>query len=95
LGLAALENPEIIIEVSSDSTENYDRLEKFDCYKTIPSFREYVLVSSKKKKVEVIKRISEAEWLSHTYSENEDRVLIGECSISFADIHSKAELPAS
>lgn len=31
-GLDALENSEIIIEVLSDSTENYDRLEKFDCY---------------------------------------------------------------
>ncbi|HEV7378742.1 MAG TPA: Uma2 family endonuclease, partial [Dyadobacter sp.] len=37
-GLDALLNPEIIVEVLSDSTENYDRLGKFDCYKTIPSF---------------------------------------------------------
>ena len=60
-GLDSLLNPEIVIEVLSESTEKYDRLEKFDCYKTIPSFREYVLVSSKMKKVEVIKKLSEAE----------------------------------
>ncbi|AYQ35739.1 Uma2 family endonuclease [Runella sp. SP2] len=88
-GLDALENPEIIIEVLSDSTEAYDRLEKFDCYKTIPSFREYVLVSSKKKKVEVIKKLSEAEWLSHTYNENDTTLQIGECSIALADIYHK------
>jgi Uma2 family endonuclease len=89
----ALENPEIIIEVLSDSTESYDRLEKFDCYKTIPSFREYVLVSSKKKKVEVIKKLSDAEWLSHTYTEKDERILINECYILLADIYNKVELP--
>ena len=91
-GLDALENPEIIIEVLSESTESYDRLEKFDCYKTIPSFREYVLVSSKKKKIEVIRKLSDAEWLSHTYA-HEDTAVIGSCSILLEDIYNKVELP--
>jgi len=91
-GPDALLNPEIVIEVLSESTEKYDRLEKFDCYKTIPSFREYVLVSSKMKKVEVIKKLSEAEWLSHTYNEKDEFVLIGECSILMADIYNKVDL---
>ena len=90
-GLDALENPGIIIEVLSTSTESYDRLEKFDCYKTIPSFHEYVLVSSGKKKVEVVKKLSEAEWLSHTYTEKDENILIGECLISMADIYNKVE----
>jgi len=91
-GIDALLNPEIVIEVLSESTEKYDRLEKFDCYKTISSFREYVLVSSKMKKVEVIKKLSEAEWLSHTYTEKDESVLIGECSILMADIYNKVNL---
>lgn len=90
-GLDALENPEIIIEVTSDSTESYDRLEKFDCYKTIPTFREYVLVSSKKKKVEVVQKLSEPEWLSHTYTENDESVRIGNCEILMSDIYNKVE----
>jgi len=92
-GLDALENPEIIIEVLSESTGSYDRLEKFDCYKTIPSFKEYVLVSSKKKKVEVIKKLSDAEWLSHTYGHEDTAVSIGSCSILLEDIYNKVELP--
>ncbi|MCF2442375.1 Uma2 family endonuclease [Dyadobacter sp. CY345] len=92
-GLEALMNPEIIVEVLSDSTEAYDRSEKFDCYKTIPSFREYVLVSSKKKKIEVIKKINEAEWLSHTYTEKDEYVMIGECSIALDKIYNKVDLP--
>ncbi len=91
-GLDALENPEIIVEVLSDSTESYDRLEKFDCYKTIPSFREYVLVSSKKKKVEVIKKLNDAEWLSHTYSENDTTIQVVDCLIGLSEIYRKVVL---
>lgn len=45
-------NPLLIIEVLSDSTEAYDRGEKFSNYCTIPSFREYVLVSQDRLQVE-------------------------------------------
>jgi len=52
-----------------------------------------VLVSSKKKKVEVIKKLSDAEWLSHTYTEKDEKVLINECYILLQDIYNKVELP--
>jgi len=38
-------NPSVVVEVLSDSTESYDRGEKFENYKRIPSLKEYVLVS--------------------------------------------------
>ena len=38
-------NPTLLVEVLSKSTEAYDRGNKFDHYRTIPSLREYVLVS--------------------------------------------------
>jgi Uma2 family endonuclease len=40
-----LTNPQLIIEVLSDSTESYDRGRKFAHYRTIDSLLEYVLVS--------------------------------------------------
>ncbi|TAE36843.1 MAG: Uma2 family endonuclease [Runella slithyformis] len=86
-GLDALINPEIIVEVLSDSTEFYDRTEKFDCYKTIDSFREYVLVSSKKRRVEVHKKLNEAEWLSHVYGEKDEKVKIDNCDILLDNIY--------
>jgi len=88
-GLDALENPSIIIEVSSDSTELYDRSEKFKCYQTLDSLNEYVLVSSKKKQVEVFKRFNEKEWLLHIYSENDNLVKIGNCELLLEDIYNK------
>jgi Uma2 family endonuclease len=45
-------NPLLIVEVLSDSTESYDRGEKFFHYRRIASLREYVLVSQKRCLVE-------------------------------------------
>ncbi len=91
-GLDALENPDIVIEVSSDSTELYDRTEKFACYQTLESLREYVLVSSKKKQVEVFRRIENNEWVLHTYSEKDNLVKIGECAVLLNDIYNKVSI---
>ncbi len=45
-------NPLLIIEVLSESTESYDRGEKFNQYCSLPSLREYVLVSQDKARIE-------------------------------------------
>lgn len=37
-------NPLLVVEVLSKSTRGYDRTEKFAAYKTLQSFREYLLV---------------------------------------------------
>ena len=42
--LDALENPVLIVEVLSKSTADYDRGTKFEEYKSITGFREYLLV---------------------------------------------------
>jgi Uma2 family endonuclease len=49
-------NPILLAEVLSNSTEAYDRGDKFKNYKSLPSFREYVLVSQNKPLVEVFYR---------------------------------------
>lgn len=43
-----LTNPVVIIEILSDSTEAFDRGDKFEYYKAIPTLQEYILVSPKK-----------------------------------------------
>ena len=49
----AVTNPTLIVEVLSPSTESYDRGDKFEHYKCLPSLREYVLVSHRERRVEV------------------------------------------
>jgi Uma2 family endonuclease len=56
-------NPTAIFEVLSDSTESYDRGEKFAGYRTLPSLQEYVLVSQKQKLVEHFHRQADGSWL--------------------------------
>jgi Uma2 family endonuclease len=46
-------NPIVVVEVLSKSTAKYDRTGKFDKYKTLESFREYVLIRQDKCYAEV------------------------------------------
>jgi Uma2 family endonuclease len=62
-------NPQLIIEVLSDSTESYDRGKKFAHYRTIDSLREYVLVSQTECRIERFARQDDGNWL---YTESTD-----------------------
>lgn len=55
-------NPTLIVEVLSESTEAFDRGSKFEGYRALPSFREYVLVTPAKPLVERFLRIDEQRW---------------------------------
>ena len=59
----AIVNPTIIVEVLSDATERYDRDGKFEAYKKLPSFEEYVLVSQAERRIEVRTREGQ-QWLT-------------------------------
>lgn len=60
--LDTLLNPVVLIEVLSDSTEREDRGEKFRDYRSIPSFREYLLVSQAEVLVEHYVRSDSGVW---------------------------------
>lgn len=49
-------NPIVIVEVLSDSTERYDREEKFGYYRTLPSLQEYVLITQDEPLIEVFRQ---------------------------------------
>jgi Uma2 family endonuclease len=57
-------NPLLLVEVLSDSTEAYDRGDKFENYKSLASFKEYVLVAQNEPLVEVYYRQNSegSEW---------------------------------
>jgi Uma2 family endonuclease len=56
-------NPTVTIVVLSDSTEEYDRGEKFAHYIRIPSLKEYVLVSQALPKIEIYRRPERGHWI--------------------------------
>ena len=67
----AVLNPKVIVEVLSDSTERYDRGDKFASYRTIPSFVEYVLASQTTVLVEHYRRLPDGTWLYRTLGPGE------------------------
>ena len=58
----ALTNPTLIVEVLSRSTEEYDRGDKFEHYKSLRSLQQYVLVSPPGRHVEVWTRGLDDVW---------------------------------
>jgi len=58
-------NPMILVEVTSDSSEVYDHGEKRRYYQTIPSLREYIVVSHQERRVTIYVRGEHDAWASH------------------------------
>jgi len=63
--------PCVIIEVVSPSTEAYDRSGKFALYRRLKTLREYVLVGSETRTVDVFRRNPSGEWTFIPYSDND------------------------
>ena len=64
-------NPCLIAEVLSKSTKDYDRSEKFVAYRTINTFREYLLIDQYQIKVEHYLKQNANQWLLSEYSDPE------------------------
>jgi Uma2 family endonuclease len=62
-----LVNPCFIAEVLSKSTQDYDHGEKFSAYRTIPCFREYLLVDQYSIHVEHYIKTAANQWLLSEY----------------------------
>ena len=66
-GLRSLQNPSLIVEVMSDTTEAQDRGEKWHCYQTLESLSTYVLIAQDLARVEVFTRIEGGDWRLSTF----------------------------
>ena len=64
-------NPAALVEVLSPTTEAYDRGRKFEKYQTLPSFREYLLVSQDRPRVERYVRGDDGSWIWRAYAAGE------------------------
>jgi Uma2 family endonuclease len=65
-----IDHPKLIIEILSDSTEAFDREDKFSDYKTIPALEEYVLVHQKQILVERF-LLRDRFWVAEIYRAGE------------------------
>ncbi len=85
--------PRVIVEVLSNSTEAYDRGEKWGYYRACPSVQEYVLIATKYQSVEVYSRTPPI-WTYHAYGPGDEIALasIG-ISISFTALYRRTTVP--
>ncbi|MFN8348560.1 MAG: Uma2 family endonuclease [Spirosomataceae bacterium] len=86
----AAKNPTLIVEVLSESSESYDRGEKFKKYRQIVTFREYILIEQRFPLVEVFFKIDEKTWQYRVYEQLDQTVQLNsiEAEILMEEIYS-------
>jgi Uma2 family endonuclease len=85
-----LTNPQVIFEVLSPSTQNYDRGEKFLRYtNTIQTLTDYVLISQDAPVVEHFQKQPDGDWRKFEVSGRESilRLAAVECEIPLAELY--------
>lgn len=88
-------NPLLVVEVLSKSTEKHDRGGKFDWYRTLPSFQEYVLINQEYKHVTVYTRQPDNSWLLRDYDGDDATAVLyalHECPLSLKRLYRGLEI---
>lgn len=84
-------NPLIIAEVLSKSTQEDDRQAKFEDYRTIPSFQEYILIDQNRIYVEKYAKTGEKRWELREYNAEDELISLNSVAlqISLKDLYNK------
>lgn len=87
-------NPLMIAEILSDSTEKYDRGDKFRMYRTIASFKEYLLISQTAMQVEKFTKNDANQWVLSEYSTKKEQITFDffEFEITLDELYDRVEL---
>ena len=94
-GIDMLVNPQLIVEVLSDSTEAFDRGDKFSYYKSIESFSEYLLVAQHRPHVSQFIKHGDGFWINYEFNDLSDLVELRSvaCSLSLELIYRDVTFP--
>lgn len=89
-------NPTLIVEVLSDSTERYDRGDKFAHYRRLASLHDYLLVSQRRPRVERYTRRGD-EWVLREIDGLGGVVRLPDlgCELALAEIYDKVTFTAA
>ncbi|WP_449418626.1 Uma2 family endonuclease [Phormidium nigroviride] len=86
-------NPKVIVEVLSKSTQGYDKSDKFDYYRSIPTFEEYILVEQTKIYIEQFYKTGKKRWSFGEYDAEDEAIALNSVpfEISLADVYNKVK----
>ena len=91
-----VEAPLVVIEILSPTTEATDRREKLRAYRTLPSLKEYLLVSQEQAQVEIYRRRGDIGWDIITFEPGDTVELASvELQMPIADIYFEAGVACS
>ncbi|MCW5852004.1 MAG: Uma2 family endonuclease [Anaerolineae bacterium] len=87
-------NPTVVFEVLSPSTELYDRGQKLEFYRSLPSLKDYVLVAQHRPSLELYSRQADNTWQysdvrglhSHLYIPSID------CTLALAEVYQRVQV---
>ncbi len=90
-------NPVVIIEVLSKSTQGYDRQDKFELYRTIPSFQEYLLIDQTRIHVEQFSKTEKKRWTLCEYDQEDEAIALTSVpfQIYLIDLYNKVEFESA
>lgn len=90
----SLENPRVLIEILSKSTEAYDRGKKFQRYESLPSLAEYILIEQIEHRVDHFQRLESGQWLRTSYLGDESILALPalDCQLPLAAIYANLHL---
>ncbi len=83
-------NPILIVEVLSLSTSKFDKSSKFEMYRSLPSFKEYVLVYQDREQITVWTKQNDGSWLPKDYLGLDSTAIlniINSCPIELARLY--------
>lgn len=90
-------NPQVIVEVLSKSTLCYDREDKFKAYRTIATFREYLLIDQTRIHVDQYSQTGKKRWELREYDEEDSAIALTSVpfEIALQDLYNKVKFSAS
>lgn len=90
-----LVNPQLLVEILSDSTAEFDRGYKFTYYKSIKSFTEYVLIAQDRPHVSQFVKQADNAWLNYEFNQLEDTFHLTalNCDLALTEIYEAVEFP--
>ncbi|UKO99301.1 Uma2 family endonuclease [Nostoc sp. UHCC 0870] len=93
-GTTTVTNPVMIVEVLSQSTENYDRTNKFRYYRSLPTLQEYVMIDQYEHLAEQFYRNTNGQWVFTEYESGESILSLQsiEFQIALSDIYAGVDL---
>jgi len=86
-------NPVVIVEVLSPSTRDYDRGQKFQFYRSVPSLAEYVAVAQDTPHVELYTRQTDHRWLLTEFEDLGQSVELSSigCVLPLSEVYDKID----